>query len=124
MNRHIKTIHEGEKNFKCQIFDTKLVKKIELKNNLAAVHDLSDVILCEKLFAGKGNLKKDIKTIHSSKTFDANFDIKELKNTRGAVHEGSKPFKCDLCDKLFATKGKLTLHIKTIHKCTVNLTRL
>ena len=124
LNRHINTIHERKKNFKCQILDTKLVKKIELKNNLAAVHDLSDVIFCEKMFAAKGNLNKGIKKIHDGKTFEANFDIKGLKNTQGAVHEGVKPFKCDLCEKLFATKSNLTLHIKTTHQCTVNLTRL
>ena len=112
-----------KKNFKCQIFDAKLVKKVELKNNLATVHDLSDVIFCEKLFSAKGKLTKDIKTIHGRKFF-ANFDMKELKNTQGAVLEGVKPFRCALCEKLFATRGNLTLHIKTIHRCTVNLTRL
>ena len=124
LNKHIKTIHDVKKNFKRKTFDTKLVKKEELKNHQAAVHDLSDVIFCEKLFAAKGNLTKDIKTIHNKKIFDANFDIKELKNAQGAVHEGVKSFRCDLCEKLFATKGNLTMHIKTIHKCTVNLTRL
>ena len=101
-----------------------MVKKVELKNNLAAVHDLSDAIFCEKLFAAKGNLKKDTKTIHNSKRSEADFDIQELKNTQGTVHEGVKPFKCGLCEKLFATNGNLMLHIKTTHECTVNLTRL
>ena len=124
LNKHLKTIHEAKKNFKCQIFDTKLVKKVELKNNLATVHDLSDVIFCEKLFSAKGKLTKGIKKIHDRKIFDANFDIKGLKNTQRAVHEGIKPFKCGLCEKLFATKSNLTLHVKTTHQCTVNLTRL
>ena len=124
LNKHIKTIHEGKKDFKCQTLKTKLVKKVELKNNQAVVHDLSDVIFCEKLFATKGNLIKEIKTINKRKLFEDNFDIKELKSTQEAVHEGVKPFRCGLCEKLFTTKSILTLHIKKIHECTVNLTRL
>ena len=71
-----------------------------------------------------GNPTKDVKTIDNKKISNANFDMKGLKNPQGAVHEGIKPVKCDLCEKLLATKSDLTLHIKTTHQCTVNLTRL
>jgi uncharacterized Zn-finger protein len=31
------------------------------------------------------------------------------------VHEGKKPFKCDICDYSFSEKGSLNKHIKSVH---------
>ena len=69
LNRHIKTIHGGKNNPRCQTFDTQFVKKVDLKNNQATVHDGGKPFrcdLCEEMFATKGNLTLHIKTIHES----------------------------------------------------------
>jgi uncharacterized Zn-finger protein len=33
-----------------------------------------------------------------------------------SVHEGKKPFKCNICDVTFFQKGDLTKHGKTVHE--------
>ena len=33
-----------------------------------------------------------------------------------AVHEGKKPFKCEICEKNFANKTALTKHTATVHE--------
>jgi ribosomal protein L31 len=33
-----------------------------------------------------------------------------------SVHEGKKPFRCDICDAKFALKSTLDNHIRTIHE--------
>ena len=32
------------------------------------------------------------------------------------VHEGKKPFKCDICDARFSRKDPLNVHIASIHE--------
>ena len=32
-----------------------------------------------------------------------------------AVHEGKKPFKCDLCEKTYTQKSHLNTHIRAVH---------
>jgi uncharacterized Zn-finger protein len=32
------------------------------------------------------------------------------------VHEGKKPFKCNICDANFSTGGNLKGHIESVHK--------
>ena len=33
-----------------------------------------------------------------------------------SIHKGIKPFKCNSCEKEFATKGTLVIHISAIHE--------
>ena len=33
-----------------------------------------------------------------------------------SVHEGKKPFKCNLCDASFAEKCNLKKHVSTVHE--------
>ena len=33
-----------------------------------------------------------------------------------SVHEGKKPFKCDICDAKFDEKSKLKKHITSVHE--------
>ena len=33
-----------------------------------------------------------------------------------SVHEGKKPFKCNICDTAFSQKQKLNGHVKSVHE--------
>ena len=33
-----------------------------------------------------------------------------------SVHEGKKPFKCDICSRGFGVKGNLNDHVKEVHE--------
>ena len=32
-----------------------------------------------------------------------------------SVHEGKKPFKCDICDYSFSEKSSMNKHVKSVH---------
>ena len=123
-------------SFICSLCNVKVFNKKDLKVHIATVHEglkpfLCPIKNCNSTFSYNKELNRHIKRIHDGKKnlrcqpFGAEFVKKvELKNKQAAVHVGEKPFKCDLCQEMFDTKGNLTLHIKTIHECTVNITRL
>ena len=123
-------------SFICSLCNVKVTNKKDLKAHIASVHEdrkpyLCPIKNCNSTFPDNKKLNRHIKTIHDEKknlrchTFDAEFVKKaELKDNQATVHDGGKPFKCDLCGKRFDSRGNLMLHIKTIHECTVNITRL
>ena len=39
-----------------------------------------------------------------------------MKTHVKSVHEGKKPFKCDICDYIFSLKGNLNQHAASVHK--------
>ena len=39
-----------------------------------------------------------------------------MKTHIASVHNGEKPFKCDICDVTFAQKGHMKNHISSIHE--------
>ena len=96
MEKHVKTIHENIKAYKCES--------------------------CEKSFSQKGNLERHVKTVHENlknhkceacgKSFSQKGNlIRHLKY----VHENIKDFSCDVCDKKFISNSKLKRHIQTFH---------
>ena len=76
LKKHVGTVHEGIKPFKCSICD------VEFANNYNP--QMQELQIQEWYlhikFANKQNLKKHV----------------------GTVHEGIKPFKCSVCDVKFA----------------------
>ena len=79
-----------DKHLKCQICDSSLKSKRNLKNHIASVHER----------------KKPFKCI----ICDTSFTTKQsLKNHIASVHEGKKPFQCNICDANFAQNYQLIL---------------
>ena len=120
-------------SFICSLCNIKVFNKKDLKAHIASVHEdrkpySCPIRNCNSTFPDNKKLNRHIKTIHDEKKNlrCQTFDVKklELKDNQATVHDGGKPFKCALCEKMFDSKGNLTLHIKTIHECTVNITRL
>ena len=47
-----------------------------------------------------------------------------MKTHVESVHEGKKPFKCDICGSYFAHKGTLKIHVDGVHKLISHICEL
>ena len=120
LKKHTRLIHEGIKDYKCELCGKEFAKKESLKNHTKnvhegakdiektsmakdhnnAIHDEKKVVSCDicgKTFSRPDSLKIHIRAVHE--------EIKNLKN-----------HKCESCDKCFSTLSKLLSHIKVIHE--------
>ena len=39
-----------------------------------------------------------------------------MKTHAASVHEGKKPFKCDICDYRCSLKGSMKTHVSSVHE--------
>ena len=102
LQRHISSIHDGERHY-CNY--------------------------CEKTFTEKGILKKHIiyiKTIHEEiLNYKCDFCDLPFESPSGlqfhvdTIHKGLKKFQCDFCEKSFASSGNLKSHGFSMHKSTI-----
>ena len=84
INRHIKSVHEGKKQFECQVCDSYSSLKADMTKLVKSIHDekrLFEWELCSITFSNKDKLK----VIH-------------LKTHVRSIHEGKKGIKCEICD--------------------------
>ena len=95
---HIKSVHEGQRNHKCDSCGKSFITSSHLKNHIRTVHEGQrnyKCDSCEKYYSEAGHLKRHVQITHEG-----------LKNS----------YKCDLCGKTYAQKTNLTNHIKIIHQ--------
>ena len=135
---HIKTIHEEEQQFKCELCKQVLQTRWTLRRHLEEQHEifnLEDVIsseakkmfsceLCELEFSRKENLERHMGTHASSssskhtctdcgKQFTTNFSLSRHQ----VVHASDRErLHCNICDKTFSTTGNLARHMDGVHK--------
>ena len=65
--RHINSVHEDQKNYKCDLCDKAFTQIWNLKTHINSVHEglkNHKCDLCDKNFSEAGNLKKHIKSVH------------------------------------------------------------
>ena len=107
MKRHLKTVHEGRKDHKCERCGKEYTEKKSLRAHIKREHDNvrdEQCNQCGKLFFTKEVLKKHIKNIHN----------KDQNPSR--VHEGIvKHFECEFCGKVLNSKNSIQTHVKAVH---------
>jgi len=75
--KHIDTIHEGKKQFPCEICGKSFFLKTQLAQHIGEIHEGKKPYacdICDYRFSQKGSMKTHV----------------------AFVHEGKKPFKCDI----------------------------
>ena len=87
VKRHVKTVHQHVKSFKCDQCPSTFSRKINLINHKVQQHQIH--LVCEAVFGTNYALNRHIETLHQS---------------------------CDQCPLTFATRENLRRHIKSVHE--------
>ena len=131
MKRHIRLVHEKERNFKCKQCNSTFGENSELKNHIKSIHEFEfnhSCNICEKRFKTNHGLNEHVRRMHddSSRSFGCEFCNKKFKDKRylgqhvRKLHEG-KIVKhiCHICEKVFhANTSQLKTHIFVAHEKT------
>jgi len=129
LNEQIKKEKKKIKSLKCLLCDKTFSKSHHLKVHTESVHEGIKVIcpICGIATSSKDGLKKHHRTVH--------LGIKRKENNKKnmcpicakmltcslkvhieMVHEGKKPFNCEICGLSLTTKGAVKLHIQMVHE--------
>ena len=96
MKKHIATVHEGKRSYKCQSCNSKFHSKDGLNRHVITIHEGKKPYtckICNLTFTQSSNL-----TVHIAR-----------------VHEKLKRHKCELCDSVFYAKRDIIRHVSTMH---------
>ena len=92
-------MHEGKKQFKCDICEAEFGQKVILNRHVATVHEGKKPFKCEICDAR------------------LRFGYKCALNRHVATaHKGKKQFKCDICYAKYKSANGLSYHRKSVHK--------
>ena len=84
MTRHIESVHEGRKAFKCDICDHSFTHKYKLKGHIESVHEGKKEFkcdICDQSFSKKYHFKRHMASIHEGKQRSKwNYVLKALVN--------------------------------------------
>ena len=81
LNRHNQTIHENQRNFRCDTCDEFFARPVHLENHVRRHHQNIEIScnFCQETFANVENRNRHVQS----------------------VHDGRNNFKCVSCDKNF-----------------------
>lgn len=87
LNRHIQTVHEHQRNFRCDTCGEFFARQAHLETHIRRHHENVEFRcnICQELFANVQNRNRHVQT----------------------VHDGQKKFKCISCDKNFRNLSDL-----------------
>ncbi|CAB0034717.1 unnamed protein product [Trichogramma brassicae] len=119
-------IHEGRKDYVCNLCEKKFGQKSDLVKHQRIVHEGRKDFACgkcERKFGYKSDLLKHQKIVHEGrrdypcKNCEKKYGQKiDLFRHQRTVHEGRKDFVCDKCEQKFGRKWILLMHQKTVHE--------
>ena len=125
MKTHIRTVHEGHKEHKCESCGIFFTSTGNLKQHIDTVHEKikhHKCNSCGKLFFKLTNLQQHVKTVHNGqKDYKCDSCTKlftssnGLKNHVRNVHKGFKDYECNLCGKEFSLSSHVKRHILAVH---------
>ena len=135
LKSHIKGVHEGIKNFTCNVCDKSFSLHQSLKAHIKYYHETNGegnkCDLCNKTFTLPGTLKAHIQEVHEDirayhcpycddKAFKRSFDLKKhLKkvhqNNDGKVNN-TKTYECKFCEKKFGLLESMKNHLRNCHE--------
>ena len=104
MRTHMEMVHEGIKNHQCKICKQKFTTKQCLVR-----HQDNFKGKCRAKAKKTNNFSDKHKCDICGKCF---FEARNVRNHKRSVHEGIKDHHCKICDKPFATKQTLQLHME------------
>ena len=100
LENHIEAVHGGKKPYKCEICDQCFTQSSGLSGHVQRVHE-------EK------KIKCSICGVMISKGY--------FKVHMYSIHEGKKPFNCDICESSFAESTKLNTSEHNMKKKTLQI---
>ena len=125
LNLHVLIVHEGKKNFKCDICNKDFSSKAHLNTHKRDIHEDDENVrthectTCNKKFKSTVYLKTHMEVHenkrHSCEECELTFAIKSsLRKHKRYKHSG-KTFRCPFCLKVYSGQEYVKLHIKTLH---------
>jgi hypothetical protein len=99
----------GKKRFKCDICSEDFILKQTLELHMLSKHGSQQITSVHEVKKpSEAKACRSLKLLKLSKKGN-------LKSHISAVHEGTKPLRCNHCGAMFATKGSLKQHM-TVHE--------
>ena len=99
MRRHLRRVHEGKKDYKCEYCGKEYTDKKHLVVHIKRIHDNftgdEQCNQCGKLYFSKQVLKEHIRNMHNK--------------------DQNPKLKCDYCQKSYTQKSYFKIHQRTIH---------
>lgn len=121
LNRHVRNVHEGRRDFPCHICGRDFAEKVA-RDNHVRIHTGERPYCCE--ICGKDFKTKSSVYIHkkchtktyavSCPTCQKHFRTKYSLSIHLRSHTGERPHPCDICDKRFITNRDMLKH-RLIH---------
>lgn len=109
--KHIRCIHEGKKNFSCEICNTKFATKYNLEQHLIR-HIKNPESKVTQVIKDTSNQNRPFKCELCNSYFKTIASMRQHK----AIHTDIRPFKCQVCGKAFRRndhlKGHKDTHVK------------
>ena len=139
LNQHIEEIHgKQESRYICTICNKEYKQERNLRNHVKMRHsedvETFQCRFCDSEFLYRFSLKRHLLSAHSASTSahtnvfmkskicyceycNASFGTNSLlKRHVATLHSQDKPFKCDVCEKVFARKDRLLRHKESTHE--------
>ena len=128
LSYHIEDIHEGKKNFKCEICGKLFYRAKELKDHIQNAHDIArkpdhKCEICNKTLKAQTNLRSHMLRVHGKSNLKFSceecdkvfFSKQSLEIHANGVHS-TESYKCTKCPQSYKWKQDLKLHVKKIHE--------